>query len=123
MNSYYREKNAESLNTYKSQIETEAETLSRFKEDIEIIESTISKYDRRIDKKRRNLCEVLDQISLYTLEPAEQQSKCLPLYLRNTASSSISRHSSRPTDLLLKGPRSIIQNEEAFNPPEREKRS
>jgi hypothetical protein len=56
------------------------------------------------------------------MEPAEQQSKCLPLYLRNTASSSISRHSSRPTDLLLKGPRSIIENEDSLNLAEREKR-
>jgi hypothetical protein len=52
----------------------------------------------------------MDQISLYTMEPLETQSRCLPLYLRDSLSTSV--HSSKPSEILLKGPRSIISKEE-----------
>jgi len=51
----------------------------------------------------------MDKISLYTLEPVESQAKSIPLYLRNIPGSATS-HSSRPSDILLKGPKNIILN-------------
>lgn len=51
----------------------------------------------------------MDEIGLYTLEPKESQSKCLPYFLRDTLSSS--QHSSRPSDIVLKGPKYLIKND------------
>jgi hypothetical protein len=40
------------------------------------------------------------------------QSRCLPLYLRDSPDNSF--HSSRPSDILLKGARNIINKEDSF---------
>lgn len=107
---FYRQRNTGSLNHYRTQIEEERAKYLQYAEDIKKIESSIDHYDAKIGKKKDQLVEVLDQISVYTQEPVETQSRCLPLYLRDTMSTSI--HSSKPSDILLKGPRTIMSKGE-----------
>ncbi len=80
----------------------------QFVDDIKKIESSIDHYDAKIVKKKEKLVDVLDQIGLYTMESVDTQARCLPLYLRDTLSTST--HSSKPSDILLRGPRSIIND-------------
>ena len=54
----------------------------------------------------------MEKISLYTMEPMMTQSRCIPLYLRDSSDNSF--HSSRPSDILLKGAKNIINKEENF---------
>lgn len=106
---FYRERNTGSLRHYQSQIEEERSKYVQFAEEIKQIESSIDHYDGKIDRKKEQLVQVLDQISMYTMESLETQNKCLPLYLRDTMSTST--HSSKPSEILLRGPRNIIAKE------------
>jgi hypothetical protein len=105
---FYRERNTGSLSHYQSQMEEERGKYLQFVDDIKKIESSIDHYDAKIDKKKEKLVDVLDQIGLYTMESVDTQARCMPLYLRDALSTST--HSSKPSDILLRGPRSIIND-------------
>lgn len=70
------------------------------------MESALEKYDVRIEKKKEKMFDIFQEIEGYTSESTIEQSKCLPMYLRPTLS--MSSHSSRPKDLLLKGVKEVM---------------
>lgn len=112
VDSFHRNRNLMSLNNYKELIEEENQKVKNFKNEISTIETSIENYDKKIDTKKRNLYEVLDEISFYSLEPQENQIRCLPYFLRENRLVS-SQHSSRPSDIILKGAKNLIKNNES----------
>ena len=71
------------------------------------MESAILKVDMQIEKKKNKIMNLFSDIETYTYEPLSNQSKCLPSCLRSNLS--LSSHSSKPKDLLLKGTKELFE--------------
>jgi hypothetical protein len=70
------------------------------------MESAILKVDTQIEKKKNKIMTIFSEIEAYTNEPLSIQSKCLPSCLRSNPS--LSSHSCKPKDLLLRGARELF---------------
>ncbi len=57
------------MHVYKNKIDEESQKNTKYTQEISMLESSIESLDKKIEKKKRNLYDVMDDISLYTLEP------------------------------------------------------